>query len=188
MWACGSWSALAVAVGSAALVNLALLSSFVWSELFPPQARTALWTAVLAIWGSSAVLCYSWDRRGKAAYGTSAAAERSLEVALGYYLQGSWFEAERELAAILQRNPRDLEARLMVATLLRHTGRLDEAGRQLDQLERLEDSRKWELEIRRERELLAEKQAERAEQDSEAADEAVASNPDAESEAVGKAA
>ena len=42
----------------------------------------------------------------------------------------------------------------MLATLLRHTGRLDEATRQLDTLARLEGAGKWELEIRQERELL----------------------------------
>ena len=43
----------------------------------------------------------------------------------------------------------------MLATMLRHTGRLDEANRQLDQIELIEHSRQWELEINRERQLSA---------------------------------
>jgi hypothetical protein len=42
----------------------------------------------------------------------------------------------------------------MLATLLRHTKRYREAGASLDRLERFEGSEKWELEIRRERDLL----------------------------------
>ena len=43
----------------------------------------------------------------------------------------------------------------MLATLMRHTGREEEAARQLDVLVRWEESQKWELEIRHELELLA---------------------------------
>jgi hypothetical protein len=43
----------------------------------------------------------------------------------------------------------------MLATLLRHTGRLEEAVEHLDRLQRMEGSEKWGLEIQRERELLA---------------------------------
>jgi tetratricopeptide (TPR) repeat protein len=163
LWARGSWSALAVAVGFAALVNLALLSSLVWSELLAPSVRTACWTAVVAIWGSSAALCYGWDRRRQCAGGQAVRAERRFEEALGHYLQGNWFEAERALVGLLRHDPRDIDARLMVATLLRHTGRLDEAARQLDQLQRLEDARKWQWEIGCERQRLAEARAEAAE-------------------------
>jgi thioredoxin-like negative regulator of GroEL len=153
---------LAVAIGFAVLVDVALLGSLVWSELLTPGVRTACWTAVAAIWGGSAVLCYGWDRRLEATGEESVATERRFGEALEQYLQGNWFETERILVDLLRQNPRDVDARLLIATLLRHTGRLDEASRQLDQLERLEDCRKWELEIRRERELLAEAQTEPA--------------------------
>jgi cytochrome c-type biogenesis protein CcmH/NrfG len=71
-------------------------------------------------------------------------------------LKGNWFEAERELNKLLRRDNRDLEARLMLATLLRHTKRFDEATRQLNVLVRLEGAKRWELEIRREGELITE--------------------------------
>lgn len=163
LWARGSWSALAVAVGFAALVNLALLSSLVWSELLAPSVRTACWTAVALVWGISAVFCYGWDRRGQAAGARSGVAQGRFDEAMGHYLQGNWFEAERVLVGLLRQDPRDTEARLMIATLLRHTGRSDEAARQLDQLERLEDARRWEWEIGRERAFLAEARAQAAE-------------------------
>jgi hypothetical protein len=42
----------------------------------------------------------------------------------------------------------------MLATLLRHTSRFDEATKQLNRLQRLEGCEKWALEIGREREWL----------------------------------
>ena len=71
-------------------------------------------------------------------------------------MKGNWFEAERSLAELLDHNPRDLDARMMLATLLRHTHRWDEAQRQLDWLQKTEGSQKWELEMWRERQWLAE--------------------------------
>ena len=88
LWARGSWSALAVAVGFAALVNLALLSSLVWNELLAPSVRSACWMAVMAIWGSSAALCYGWDRRKQAIGGQSPPAKRRFGEALDHYLKG----------------------------------------------------------------------------------------------------
>jgi len=79
-----------------------------------------------------------------------------------YYLQGQWFEAEKSLVQLLRQNPRDVEARLMIATLFRRTRRWDEALRQLDQLERLEASQAWALEIQRERALIEQVKAETA--------------------------
>jgi hypothetical protein len=55
----------------------------------------------------------------------------------------------------LGREPRDLEARLMLATLLRHTRRLEDARRELELIERFEGSGKWAWEIRQERAILA---------------------------------
>ncbi len=76
--------------------------------------------------------------------------------ALDHYLKGDYYQTEQILEGLLRRNVRDLEARLMLATLLRRTGRRDEAARQLDLLGRLEGAGKWEMEIEDERERLAE--------------------------------
>jgi cytochrome c-type biogenesis protein CcmH/NrfG len=71
------------------------------------------------------------------------------------YLQGSWFEAETKLLGLLRSAPRDVEARLLVATLLRRTRRHAEALDQLDRLERLRDAAKWSREISEERQHIA---------------------------------
>jgi hypothetical protein len=155
LWIHGSWSALGVAVGAAIWLNLALLGSFGWSELIGPELRTALWGVLGVVWAAAAVGSSVWSRRLGPREQTDPAADPFSE-ALEHYLQGNWFQAERTLGGLLRKNVRDLDARLMLATLLRHTGRFDEAGRQLDFLMRFEGIEKWELEVRRERELLAE--------------------------------
>jgi thioredoxin-like negative regulator of GroEL len=70
------------------------------------------------------------------------------------YLQGDYFQAEATLTGLLAREPRDAEARLLLATLLRHTQRYEEAEDQLKQLSRFETAARWQIEITCERALL----------------------------------
>ena len=170
LWKWGDGFGLAVAIGFAALLNLALVASFIWTELFTPEVRTVAWMAVGLLWAGSALVSYGWGRRHPGGHRRRATYDAFGE-AQDYYLQGNWHQAQRTLDRLLRKNPRDVDARLMLATLLRHMGRREEAAGQLDRLAMLEDSRKWELEISRERHLLAEagrtgKEDKRAEADS----------------------
>jgi hypothetical protein len=154
LWTFGSWAGLAVAVGAALVFDLLLLVSFGWSELVSPSVRNILWTAFGGFWVSAVV--WSAKRRGR--FGAAASPDPKKDAfaeALDYYLKGDYYQAEHLLEGLLQRNLRDLDARLMLATLLRHTGRIDEARQQLDTLAKFEGAGKWEWEIQRERELLA---------------------------------
>jgi len=78
--------------------------------------------------------------------------------ALDHYLKGDYDQAHRILGELIARNDRDADARLMLATLLRHVGRIDEALEELDRLTKLEDAVKWEWEIREERRRITELQ------------------------------
>jgi tetratricopeptide (TPR) repeat protein len=149
----GSWSALVVAIGAAALLNVALLGTFVWTELLSPDLRILYWLFLLLAWSVSATLS-GWLRQRERSLAGSETNETVFSEAVDYYLQGNWFEAERALSRLLRKNRRDVESRLMLATLLRHTGRIEEAARQLDVLVRLEEAQTWEQEIRHEAELL----------------------------------
>jgi thioredoxin-like negative regulator of GroEL len=82
--------------------------------------------------------------------------------ALEHYLRGDYYQAEQVLDGLLRQNMRDLDARLMLATLFRRAGRFEEATRQLDTLVRFEGAGKWELEIRGERRRLAGAKAHKA--------------------------
>ena len=159
IWSCGAWSGLFFACGFAVLLNLGLAASLVWSELFNPGMRNLIWLAIGAFWVGSAVFSYRWFRQHPVGQRTGPR-EDDFREALNHYLKGNWFEAEHVLTGLLRRNPRDLDAGLMLATLLRHTKRYREARVSLDRLERYEGSEKWELEIRRERDLLEAAQTE----------------------------
>jgi hypothetical protein len=150
----GSWTALIVAIGAAALLNGMLLGSYVWSDLIAPDLRIICWTLLGITWTFSAGVSTWSDRRQEARRHDEEG--DFFQEAIEEYLKGNWFEAERALGRLLRRNSHDLEARLMLATLLRHTKRFDESTRQLNFLVRLDGASRWAHEIRREGELLTE--------------------------------
>jgi thioredoxin-like negative regulator of GroEL len=152
---------LALALGTAAALDLLVLATFGWSELIAPGLRSALWAVFALFWIGAAVWSAVQCRR-RAAAERPRPAEDGFSEALDHYLKGDYYQAERVLEELLRRNLRDVDARLMLATLLRHTGRLEEATRQLDTLVRLEGAGKWQWEIEREKDLLAEARTEQA--------------------------
>jgi predicted Zn-dependent protease len=72
------------------------------------------------------------------------------------YLTGNWIKAEQLLTQLLTNNTKDIDAHLMMASLLRHTGQLAEASDRLRRLETMDGAEKWASEITRERHLLDE--------------------------------
>jgi tetratricopeptide (TPR) repeat protein len=154
VWKRVDWSALGLALGFSVVVNFAILASMVWTELVPTGVRDGAWLVVLALWFGMAVA--AWRRDGKGLpIAEAAERENSFSKALEHYLRGNWFEAECVLTGLLRRDPRDVDAGLMLATLYRHSGRRDEAVQELDRLERIDEAAKWALEIARERQWLA---------------------------------
>ncbi|MGD9648919.1 MAG: hypothetical protein AB7U73_24620 [Pirellulales bacterium] len=155
LWLRGQWSALALAAGFSLLLNAALAVSLVWTELVSPPARGAIWLAVAAIWTTSLIVSARWlaqeRRRERLDRG-----QDLLPRIQGEYLQGHWIEAEAGLLDLLADRPRDAEARLLLATLYRHTSRVEEAASQLGHLERLDTALQWQWEIARERDRLRE--------------------------------
>jgi tetratricopeptide (TPR) repeat protein len=144
---------LAVALIAAAVLNVLLLISFGWSELIGPGWRSALWAMLAAGWAAAALWSARLARRDATATETASAGD-AYGHGLDHYLKGDYYQAERVFAALLRENPRDIDARLMLATLWRRTGRLDEAAEQLGLLRRTEGGEKWALEIEDEQEKL----------------------------------
>ncbi len=158
LWSHGSWLGLAVAVGTAGVFDVLLLASYGWSELLGPGLRMALWAVFGVTW--LGLLGWSMGRhRRESAGGTRRREEDLFATAVDCYLKGDYYQTEQILRSLLRRDPRDVDARLMLATLLRHAGRYDEAGEQLSVLTRYEAASKWELEIDEEREFLADARA-----------------------------
>jgi len=143
-----------VAVSFALVLNLVLASSLVWTELLPSVVRSAAWLLVGVMWVASAFASYRW--LGTIGFERAdSTAEAWYASGVEEYLKGNWFEAEVAFGRLLHRDARDVEARLMLATLFRHTGRNEEARAHLVDLQRLAEADKWRQEIRRELELLA---------------------------------
>jgi uncharacterized protein HemY len=150
----GSWTGLGAAAAAAVLLNGTLLSSFVWTDLIDRQLRIICWVLVGVSWSVSGGFSAWWYRRQEARRSNPEA--EAFGHLLDTYLKGNWIEAERLVGRLLQHDSHDLDARLLLATLLRHTKRFDEATRQLNDLVRRDGAERWALEIRREGELLTE--------------------------------
>ncbi len=159
LWQRGLGLGLALAVGFAVLLNVLLLASFVWVELLSPGFLRLAWLALAAIWLASAAMS-AWYGRGMTPR-KAVSVEAMFTQALSEYLQGNWFEAERILGRLLHMHPRDVEARLMLATLLRHNERYGEASEQLSRLELLTGAANWQREIAVEKQWIAASQGER---------------------------
>jgi hypothetical protein len=155
LWVEGAWSGLAIAIGFAALLNLLLLNSLAWTEWVEPSLRWAGWVALSVFWLISAGMSWRWRAEQNA--GIPSIPERDLfPRALGEYLRGNWYEAESICHQLLREKARDIEAQLMLATILRHTDRRAEARERLDELKLMDDAAKWEWEIANELERLSE--------------------------------
>lgn len=70
------------------------------------------------------------------------------------YLGGHWEEAESLLRRRIENAPRDVEARLLLVTLFRHTRRLDLARWQLSEMQRFDEALEWAFETDREQQLI----------------------------------
>jgi hypothetical protein len=155
IWYRGPWIGLAKAVGAAVLLNVVLLGSFGWAEQMSSGLRSALWISVGVFWGASALAGYLQTRR-QTKRKQVAPAKDTYPQAMDCYLKGDSFQTECLLVDLLARNERDLDARMMLATLYRHARRYEEAIKQLDLLVRCDGSEKWQVEMERERTLIEE--------------------------------
>jgi hypothetical protein len=103
--------------------------------------------------------------------GPQAADEDLFNAAQNEYLKGNWYEAEVALNRLLDRNLLDVEARLMLASVLRRTGRRDEAAAQIARLGRTDGAERWHLEIARLKQRIADDESEPANDSPVAVDE-----------------
>lgn len=152
LWLRGDPVALVLAVAFAVLLNLALVTSLVWTEILDPWHRNILWMVVGIVWLISAVVSARWWQSRESPQ--SDFVKDLFRHSLNQYLQGNWIEAERRLRRLLRKNSHDADARLLLVGVMRHTHRIDEAHRQLDRLVACEGAEKWQTEIDREYELL----------------------------------
>jgi hypothetical protein len=155
LWRHGSWSALALAIGFSIGLNLALLSTLVWTELTTAGAKSVLWATLGVFWLVSTSLAVR-NMRQRAADATADYGRDLFPDVLGEYLRGNWFQVEALCHELLDRDDHDAEAHLMLATVYRQTRRWDEAEEKLRHLATLTTAGKWAWEIYDEGARLAE--------------------------------
>ena len=159
LWLRGQWRGLALAMGFAAALNGLLVATFLWPRLIGTDSWSVVfsalgWPALLCFWGAS--VWNTWRLLPRLQPGADAHGDDALFLrAQTEYLRGHWYEAEKLLVRLLADSPRDADAHLLLASLFRHTRRYEEAQRQWDLLERLDNGARWLFEIDEERRRLA---------------------------------
>jgi hypothetical protein len=153
LWFSGAWWGLAIGCGFAWLLNLALVSTLVWTEWIDPWSRLGVWVLLLVVWAASVTLSFRQllsDNPQQAAK----TAEDLFRRAQREYLTGNWIKAEHLLTQLIANNGKDVDAHLLMASMLRRTGQLAEASERLRRLAAMDGADKWQSEIARERQLL----------------------------------
>lgn len=153
LWYRGRWSGLPAALMFGVCLNFLIVARFIYPEwLIPALVRVACWIGA-GVWIMLVVRSVS---QLPALLHPRAVAETAdpFPDAQQLYLQGRWEEAEAALTTCLEIDSRDCQAMLLLANVYRQTGRLEAAGRTLDQLSRLETADAWWLELAAEKQRL----------------------------------
>lgn len=149
LWLRGSLAGLVLALAFALAVDVAVFATWIWTELLDVRLLLALWTAIAAIWLAATASAFTAFPR-PIPRGRDAATEALFVKARDAYLGRDWLTAETQLRTLLDLAPTDGEAQLLLATLLRRVGRLDEARAALEQLSRSDSGARWLGDIARE--------------------------------------
>lgn len=153
LWLRGSAAGLVLATAFAIVIDTAIITTFIWTELVDLQVAVGLWTAAAAIWIVATVSAVSAFPPALPS-GRDATVDAMFIAARDAYLSRDWLSAESKLRAALELAPTDGEVQLLLATLLRRVGRLDEAREAIQKLSRSDAGATWRSAIVRELDLL----------------------------------
>ena len=151
----GQWSFLIIALTFAFCLDSLLIAGYFWKEYITGAQRYFAPAIVFVIWIALGVFENYFEKRIELTKNSDGKRNFYSE-AIVQYLRGNWFETECFLNEVLKRNPRDADALLMLATMYRHTSRIDESRQVLAKLQKLDDAAKWFSEIENELKALVE--------------------------------
>ena len=146
LWLRGSRAGLLVAVAFAIVLDTAIVSTWVWTELVELQVAVLLWASAGAIWLLGTISAVS-AFPPPLLLAQDAATEKMFVEARDAYLARDWLAAETKLLALLALRPVDGEAQLLLASLLRRVGRTGEAAKALAKLARSDTGLRWQSAI-----------------------------------------
>lgn len=187
LWLYGRWFGLLKATVFAAFLNFVLIATYVQPELISKVGLISCWIVLGLVW-TVAIFRNDWVVKDYAqslsAPEPSKEMDELFEMAQSEYLRGHFNEAENLLERLIWLEPRDLDARLYLATIYRHQGRLHQAEKQFEVMETLPDVTKWRFQIEEERELIAKLESELQPSKTETAAEEIGFEDNSENEAT----
>ena len=157
LWYRGLGRSLLLAVICAWAACLLLLATWVWPEWLSRGLLRVMWFAAIVAWLFQVVVDHWQVSRWSLAVSDEDA--EAFENAQREYLRGNWFDAEAILLQVVHRQPRDVEALLLLVSVLRQTHRWQAALRRLGELELLDAAARWTFEISREKQLIGREMA-----------------------------
>lgn len=151
-WRLGDARSLLVAIAFGLIVCTAWVGSTIWPMWLDPWKIWALWCLVAA--GALASCAHN------AMTGLLSRPKNHIgcpidqwTLAQEHYLQANYFEAERILQPFAFGKTTDVEAGLLLSSIMRRTERYQQSMELLDQLALLDDAWKWHEEIAKEKRL-----------------------------------
>ncbi len=146
LWYRGEIYSLAISFLFATILNVAILATLVWPEWLAVWLVRSMWIliAFTGLWSFAASFFSKSSMQQRL---PSVECDRLFAEAQSDYLKGQYFEAEATLHRILASGTEDVEAALLLASVLRRTGRFRQATDCLERLERLDSARYWTQEI-----------------------------------------
>lgn len=149
LWLRGSMAGLMLSLAFAVVLDVAIVATWVWAELFDLQISLGLWAATGAVWLMATVSAVS-AFPPPISTARDAATDTLFIAARDAYLSRDWLATETKLRSLLVVSPTDGEAQLLLATLLRRVGRLRESRTALEKLSRSDSGVPWRSAIIRE--------------------------------------
>jgi hypothetical protein len=163
-WRLGSLRGLGLAIAFAAGLNLALVCSLVWQRWpiasLPAGSTAAIaWVWVLGLWiVGIRWTAGNWRHLCPPKPAADPKTDDWFRDAQHEYLKGHWIEAEGLLTRLLARQPADLEARLLLASVQRRNKQREQARRTLTELQPI--AGRWQREIEAELKQLSDLESE----------------------------
>lgn len=149
LWLRGSVAGLVLALAFAIVLDMAIITTWIWTEFLDLPIVIGLWAGVAVVWAVSTVSAAT-TFPAPLQSGPDAAADALFTAARDAYLARDWLAAETKLRSLLVVRPTDGEAQLLLGTLLRRVGRLREAREALGALSRSDAGAPWRAAISRE--------------------------------------
>lgn len=151
-WRYGDLRSLLIAVFFGGLLSIAWMGTTIWPMWLSSWRLNSLWWFA-GVGGLLSLLNNSARGLLRAERPRAGCPDANLQQAQAFYLQANYYEAEQVIARYCHPSAMDAEAALLMAGILRRTGRFSQAVGLLDELSHLDCGLPWLEEIERERAL-----------------------------------